>query len=483
MLRDYQQALVDQIQYHLAEEYQRILLYAPTGAGKTVIAVHLLMLALAQGQRGLFVVRHEPLIAQTIQMVAAHGLTCGVIKAGYPQDPEQPIQVASIQTLNRRRQSWPEADWVILDEAHGTTARQYDGLFWRYDGAVVIGPTATPFRLTRRQPLSDRYDAIVAGPQTIDLIEAGYLVRPIVYGYPPELLDLRTVKTIAGDYCRQDIAIRCDTTAMISQLVQEWQRCALGRRTLVFAVNRQHARNIAQAFAAAGIPSDYLDGDTPWAERQLKYQRLRLGETRILSNCAVLAEGFNEPSVDALILARPTKSKALYLQQVGRGLRLSAETGKTDCIIIDQAGNSWRLGLPTDRLVLNLEGNSSTGSGLAPVKCCPVCRVVNAMGVRQCENCGHVFPDPRYAHLDLPVALETLQEQDIDPTVVALMLQLKRKQEQSKYKVSWVYFAFVKQHRQPTLPELQVLGELLGYQPGWAWYRWRELSGVRYRYY
>ncbi len=476
MLWTFQQDLVDQVHYHIAEGYQRLLLYAPTGSGKTVMAVQLMLQAEAQGQRCLFVVRQDPLVAQTIAKLAHHQMTCGVIKAGYPEDLNAPIQVASVQTLNRRRRSWPEADWVILDEAHGTTARQYDGLFLRYDGAIILGPTATPFRLSRKQPLSNRYEIIVAGPQTADLIQQGYLVKPIVYGYPPEQLDLQTVHTVAGDYCRQEIAIRCNTDDMIAMLVQEWRRVADQRRTLAFAVNRAHAQHMATAFSAAGISADYIDGETPSTDRQLKYARLRSGQTLVLANCAVLAEGFDEPTVEALILARPTKSKALYLQQVGRGLRISPETGKTNCVIIDQAGNAWRLGLPTDPLLLSLEGQLEHYSGLAPIKRCPECYHLLPAGATICPECHYRLSPPQSLRSDLPVTLDIIREQPVDRKVIRLMLKLKQKQESSGYRPGWVYFAFVKQHKHPTLPELQVLAQLLGYEPGWAWYRWRDLN-------
>ncbi|NJL97758.1 MAG: DEAD/DEAH box helicase [Synechococcaceae cyanobacterium SM2_3_2] len=472
-LYGFQSTLLAQIHHHYREGYRRLLVYAPTGAGKTLLSVHLIQQRMQAGEKCLFVVRHQPLVDQTLAYILQMGPRAGVIKAGYAWDPTHPIQVASLQTLNRRRY-WPEADWILLDEAHGCTAPQYDSVFGRYDGATFVGLSATPFLLHRNRPLSTRFEALLASPQVTDLIEAGYLVPPMVYGHPPDSLDTRTIRILGGDYDRHELALKCNTSAMTAALVKEWQQRAAGRRTLAFAVDRLHAQAIAAAFRAAGIPAESLDGTTSERQRRQMYGRLRRGETLVLSSCGVLNEGFDEPSVSALLLARPTRSRVLYLQQVGRGLRPDPSSGKQDCIILDQAGNSWRLGLPTDPLVLNLEADLHTRSGTAPLKRCPDCTAILPMATRLCPVCHHAFI--RDWRMELLDTLEPIAAQQVDPKVVDLMVALKRKQENSGYRLGWVYFAFMKQHKRPTLPELQLLAQVLGYEPGWAWFRWRQLQ-------
>ena len=186
------------------------------------------------GEKCLFVVRHQPLVDQTLAYLRQMGQRAGVIKAGYTWDPAHPIQVASLQTLNRRRY-WPEADWILLDEAHGCTAPHYDSVFGRYDGATFVGLSATPFLLNRNRPLSTRFEALLASPQVTDLIETGYLVPPVVYGHPSDSLDTRTIRILGGDYDRHELALKCNTPAMTAALVQEWQQRAAGRRTLVLS--------------------------------------------------------------------------------------------------------------------------------------------------------------------------------------------------------------------------------------------------------
>jgi superfamily II DNA or RNA helicase len=472
-LYDFQERLLAQVDHHWREGYRRLLLYAPTGAGKTLMAVSLMQQRIQAGQRCLFVVRHQPLVDQTLAHIHKLGQRAGVIKAGHTWDPVHPIQIASLQTLNRRRY-WPQADWILLDEAHGCPAAQYDSVFMRYDGATFLGLTATPFVLNRRRPLDSRFETLVASPQVSDLIAAGYLVPPVVFAHPPDSLDTRTIRILGGDYDRHELALKCNTPAMVNALVQEWRQRAEGRRTLAFAVDRQHAQAMASGFRAAGIPAEALDGNTSERKRRQIYGRLRRGETLILASCGVLSEGFDQPSVSALLLARPTRSRVLYLQQVGRGLRPDPATAKTDCIILDQAGNSWRLGLPTDPLVLSLEAESATREGSAPLKRCPDCTAIVPLATRLCPVCQHPFVcDWRMELLD---SLEPHTAQQVDPQVVELMLALKRKQETSGYRIGWVAFAFLKQHKRPTLPELQLLAQVLGYEPGWAWYRWRQLK-------
>ncbi|NJO85616.1 MAG: helicase SNF2, partial [Synechococcaceae cyanobacterium RM1_1_27] len=144
---------------------------------------------------------------------------------------------------------------------------------------------------------------------------------------PPTVSIPRTIRILGGDYDRHELALKCNTSAMTAALVKEWQQRAAGRRTLAFAVDRLHAQAIAAAFRAAAIPAESLDGTTSERQRRQMYGRLRRGETLVLSSCGVLNEGFDEPSVSALLLARPTRSRVLYLQQVGRGRTTGSQLG------------------------------------------------------------------------------------------------------------------------------------------------------------
>ena len=189
-----------------------------------------------------------------------------------------------------------------------------------YPNAIFIGLTATPYRLKKSEGMGDIFETLVSAPMPHKLIDSGYLSKPSYYGLHQP--DLQRVKTVAGDYDEHQLAIARDKPELIAQLVEEWRKLAYGRRTIVFAVNVQHSQNICTAFNNCGIPAAHVDGKTSIKQRTEIYKQLAAKDIYVLCSCMTLTEGFDVPSVNAVILARPTQSIALYHQMVGRGLRL-----------------------------------------------------------------------------------------------------------------------------------------------------------------
>ena len=397
-LRPYQQQVVSGVYEQIRSRKKKILLFAPTGAGKTIIASQIVHDAVSRGRKLLFIVHREILIGQTHSKFQKFGLDCGFIKAGYQENRDAPVQIASVQTLPKR-EWWKEykADVVVLDECHLTAyssvVSEMMSRVWKT--AIYLGLTATPWRLSKTEGMGDIFDEIVCAPMPYQLIEEGFLVKPSYYSLSQA--DLEGVQTKNGEFDSKGLAIACDRPELISATVKDWTRLAYGRRTISFTVNVEHAKNLAQEFEQQGIPSAYVSGHTPIKKRQKIYQQLAEGEILVLSSCGALSEGFDVPAVNAVILSRPTKSKALYCQQIGRGLRLSTETDKQDCIVLDQAGNVIRHGFIEDLKEVTLtNGKEKSGGGEPPPqKVCPSddggCGAILYAFQMVCPHCGYKF--------------------------------------------------------------------------------------------
>ena len=168
------------------------------------------------------------------------------------------------------------------------------------------------------------------------MIEQGYLCDVKAIAIRTET-SLDTLHTEGGDYREEELEAAIDTPERNQRVVEAYHEHACGRRAICFAVTVQHARNLAHAFTTAGIPAAFVCGQTPLCERKRLYTALRRGEIKVLTNVQVLCEGFDEPLVDCVIMARPTQSRALYVQAIGRGLRLAPV--KRDCVILDLTDN------------------------------------------------------------------------------------------------------------------------------------------------
>ncbi|MBX2862933.1 MAG: DEAD/DEAH box helicase [Leptolyngbyaceae cyanobacterium MAG.088] len=408
-LRPYQVDLVNDLYRKLNEGHKRIAIIAGTGAGKTVISGQICAHAESAGRKLMFLVHLDVLVGQTYEKMRSFGLDCGFIKAGWPENPDAPIQIASIQTMAKRRwwKTWP-ADVVFYDEGHITMFSQIGKqvMHKTHADAVHLVMTATPLRLGREQ-LGDVLDTLVASPIPSELQQMGYLAPLKYFSLPTDsMANLEDVGTKGGDYDEKDLKTACDRPELVKRIVEEWQRLVPGKRTIAFCVDVEHARNVAKQFRKAGITADTVDGNTPIKERKRLYQALGDAELLVLTSCNVISIGFDEPSVEVGLMLRPTKSSALHFQQLGRVMRISPHTGKHYGIILDQAGNLERLGFPEDiqEYTLPTRSQSSGQGGPAPTKPCPSCgRVVYSFIVR-CPECGHQWVKDR------PIVLEDMVE-------------------------------------------------------------------------
>jgi ATP-dependent helicase IRC3 len=348
-LRPYQQEAIEAV---LAAEVcgiRRPLIALPTGCGKTVIFAHLI------GQRdgrSLVLVHRDELIAQAAEKlsVIAPGLEVGIVKAAR-DEVGAPCVLASVQTLSResRLARLPLGfETVIVDEAHHAVAETYRRILtavgsFNAGGPLTVGVTATPMR-GDQVGLKAVFQEIVYKRSILDMILGGYLadVRGIQVGLK---VDFRRLHTRAGDFLDrevEDLLMEADAPEYLCQAYREHAR---QRKALCFTPTVNMAMLMADRLRSIGVAAEMVCGETPIDERRATLQRLKSGETRVVCNCAVLTEGFDEPSVDCIVLMRPTKSLTLYTQMVGRGTR--PFPGKTDCVVLDLVGATTRHDLRT----------------------------------------------------------------------------------------------------------------------------------------
>lgn len=384
-LRPYQMNSIDSLRTHVALGKRRLLLTIPTGGGKTLTAAELMRSALTYDKRVLFVVHLRELVDQTVRALARCGIThVGVMRGDDGRaDPTAPIQVASIQTLARRKK--PVADIVILDEAHRSLADSYVTNIWKaYPEAIVIGLTATPCRGDGR-PLGERYEVLISGATYSELIADGFVAEPIVYA-PRVAIDTSSLRKVAGDWDAEQVEEMM--TGLAGEILPTWQAHAEGRSTIVFASGIRHSRDIVRRFLEAGITAEHLDGETPGDERAAILQRLADKTTTVVSNCAVLTEGFDSPGVRCVVMARPTLSLVLHMQTAGRGLR----PGEIQPVIIDHAGNVGRHGMPHEDRAWKIDGPAVRPKLKNPYRMCGKCFAYYVVSLTACPHCGFEPP-------------------------------------------------------------------------------------------
>ena len=388
-LRPYQAQAISSVYRHLGTGTKRVCLVAPTGAGKTILSSAIVGDALSRGRRVAFCVPAISLIDQTVSVFEAQGIgPVGVQQADHPRTaPEAPVQVCSVQTLARR--GIPDGiDVVVVDEAH-VEAKAVREWMKAQPEAMFIGMTATPGRAMMR----DEYEQIVVTTDIGKLIGDGYLSSYRVFA--PSAPDMSKARMVAGDYHKGDMAEAMDDPKLTADIVTTWLEKAEGAPTLLFAVDRAHAARLQADFQAEGIACGYQDAFTDSVERKFIAREFKSGRMPIVANVGTLTTGVDW-DVRCVILARPTRSKMLHVQILGRGLRTA--DGKDHCKIFDHAGNIERLGFPEQ-----IDWSSFPEKGANKVKAqakepmpktCGHCDFVMAPKTRQCPLCGHEAGPP-----------------------------------------------------------------------------------------
>lgn len=386
-LRPYQQAVKDAYKRGFDSGHLRQIAALGTGAGKTVLAANIIHEVAEAGNHSLFVVDRIELVQQAAATLQRMGLQVGILQ-GENTDMRNgdEVTVASIQTIRARVA--PFANFIVIDECH-ILHKAHIQLMKDWFWIPVLGLSATPMRTD----LGKYFTNLIRGPSIKELMDSGDLVRQ-VHAYCPgaeamrKLLD--NVQTRCGDFIEGQLSRAMNNKQLVGDIVRTWQEKASDRQTLCFAVDIAHSKAIVEDFRSEGIQAEHLDAYTPAIDRHRIIQAFRNHEVQILSSVNVLGIGFDVPTASCAILARPTLSEMLDMQQKGRVLRPA--DGKEDAIILDHAGNTLRFGLPQDFTVPDLteEDRTSTKDKRKQKKAvaCKECGYVLEPDQMTCPACG-----------------------------------------------------------------------------------------------
>lgn len=316
--------------------HKRQLLVAPTGAGKTYIGLRIAHEALIKGRKALFVCDRTALINQTSARADDYGLTDhAIVQANHARrDNSMPFQIASIQTIAARGY-WPQADVIIIDEAHTQHSAWVEYL--KTTTAAIVGLTATPCS----KGLGLSFTNMVNAATMHELTEEGVLVpMRILTCVTP---DMTGAATSGGEWTNKAAAER--ELQIIGDVVAEWQKHGESRKTIAFGADIAYCTELVKRFNEAGICAETFTSETPNSEREVLLREFRKPDSkiRVLASVEALAKGFDVQDIGCVIDARPLrKSLSTAIQMWGRGLRSSKDTGKTDCLLLDHSGNIRR---------------------------------------------------------------------------------------------------------------------------------------------
>ena len=447
-LRDYQTKIILEIYNYLRSNQNRLLVQAATGSGKSVIVAKLTADFLKQGRRIAIVAHRAKLLDQlsgTIKAFCNHD--SAFIAAGRKTDYDNPVQLCMVQTLTSKKRIMPQVDVVLVDECHVTTYHEgfikllkaNFGPVWSLSPKILIGLTATPYRLNKREGLCRYFDYIINAPSPRELIKLGNLTHPEVYVHDTDTIDLKTVRIdeATGDYNAKDMA-KALNESYVKDVVDKWQSVEPDSKTILFAGSVAQCRMFVKEFKSRGVKSRMLTGSTKVKERQDIYSQFANNEYQVLINVNVLTEGFDQPDIKTVVLARPSKSFALVSQMIGRSLRL--HESKPYANIIDCSG--FMINYRHMQMVKDTDGNDVVNDFFEQLatRLCPVYRMPGEAPTKMCcnEDCGETIAAPilicPHCHTQQPV-----KQKDIDMSAFPELVKIDGKDiKQLKKNFKWL---------------------------------------------
>ena len=395
-LRQYQVDSINDLRKAILKGHKRIVLQLATGGGKTTIASEMIRKANEKGKKCLFLADRIELVEQTSKRLDYEGIDHGIIMGNHERyKPHSINQVCSPQTLARR--ATPAADLVIIDECH-VAYGIHKKIMQAMPNTVFIGLSATPFT----KGLGKLYSNLVVGATTTKLTDEGYLVPVKVFA--PSKPDLTKLRTVAGDYDEKELFARVNKPKLVADIVDTWIKRGENRPTIGFAVNVLHSQALCEQFKDRGIRAAHIDSYMPTKLREQLVNDFKDGYIKVLFNVGILDKGFDYPEASCLIMARPTKSLMLYIQQAGRVLR--PHPTKEDAIILDHAGNTQAHGFVTDDLPQELDDGTKRKVEPSQKKqeekgtLCTSCAYVKKKYEYKCPCCGFT-PKKKDAGIDV----------------------------------------------------------------------------------
>ena len=363
-LREYQtQGLIDIDDAF--ETDSKVLYQLPTGGGKTVIFTE--FVKQHPGKRFLIMVHRKEVVHQIAQRLRDIGIVPGLIMSGEESHPNRLVQCASVQTISRdsRLETFKDIvfDYMIIDEAHHADAKSYmktvTAKSKKNKNLKLLGVTATPTRTGKKKGLHKVFTKLIISKSIRELIDLGYLADFQAFTTP--VPDLKEVKQTMGDYNITSLSQYMRQPKIVANVVNSYKTLADGKKNIVFCVDTAHAEQVRDAFRMEGFKAEMILGNTDSDERDQMMDNFKSGAITILVSVMVLTEGVDVPDTQVVQLARPTKSLVMYMQGVGRGLRVKPDGSKL--IIIDNAGCTRQHGMIDSPKTWSLDPDAEPNEG------------------------------------------------------------------------------------------------------------------------
>ena len=364
-LYDYQTELVTKARKSLATGNKGVLIQSPPGSGKSVVIAEIARLTTDKGNRVMFLVHRKELVEQITETFKAN---------------EVNLDLCTIMTVTKvanRLEMLPKPSLIITDETHHSRAKTYRNIYDYYSDVPRLGFTATPWRMNGKG-FEDIYSEMVEGKSVKWLIENNRLA-PYEYYSIPEADIGKLQKSSTGDYTNKSIEKALKST-IFGDVVENYTKVANGQKTILYAHSIEYSEKFAEEFKGAGIKSVHVDSKTPSAERDEIMNDFRNGKIKVLCNVDLISEGFDVPDCTCVIMARPTDSLVLYLQQSMRCMRYQPNKTAT---IIDHVANYTRHFLPDTDREWNLKGFDKKRKKQQ--------RNENEIAIKECPNCFGVM--------------------------------------------------------------------------------------------
>jgi superfamily II DNA or RNA helicase len=393
--------------------------------------------AVAKGKRVLIITHRTELFTQAGGALSVLGLNPIDLDRSAKRLPKANLYVAMAQTLKRRlskpeyKELYQSIDLIIIDEAH---LCEFEFLLDQANPeTIIIGATATPIRTGRQPSLHLNYQSLVNPVQISELIEQGYLSKPNYYGFG---LDLSKVKTKGSDYDANSLGDFMSEKRLFKGVVENYNRLTPNTKAIIFAPNIKSSLEVVAEFNANGIESRHVDGYIDERVRKANLKWFKETPGAILSNMGILTAGYDEPTIETVILYRATKSLSLYMQMVGRGSRVN--DNKKTFNILDFGNNVYTHGFWHSERTWSLE-KVEKPKGVAPVKYCE-CGAIIPQLARICEYCGAEQPKtPQQIREELYLELEQITGVDLDKWVqLGNFNKLEQYAEFKGYRKQWI---------------------------------------------
>lgn len=431
-LRPYQQELVDNVYADWNSGYKAPCIVLPCGGGKSVIIAEIAKQFTQEYKNVLFLVHRKELCEQIAGTFVRWGVNM------------EYCQIGMVQTICRRLDKIQKPSLIITDENHHSKAVSYRKIYDCFSDVPRVGVTATPVRLDG-SGLKDVNDKLIIGVTAKWLIANNHLA-PYDYYAPPIQAQKPKLRTRNGEFIASDILAFYDKPAIYGDIVKHYKKLAYGKQAIAYCAAISQSEKLCEEFKANGISACHIDAKTPKAVRAEIIESFRSGKVKILSNVDLISEGFDVPDCEVSILARPTKSLTLYIQQSMRCMRY--KPGKR-AIIIDHTDNWERFGLPDDDREWTLEGQKKRKiQGEVPVKTCCQCFSVIPASVKICPHCEYKFEtkarqekkDTKLIKVNEKMILERRVKKYLTAADCQNMSELQEYARQKGYKPGWAYY-------------------------------------------